>query len=526
MAVLTLTDFADTNSIWLPDLFEYDPNDPNASIEGVLSPTSVSLRAMVPFVSGEVLITFEGEGFTYFVDETGDQGWPLSGEVQSITLQIAGQTWMTVTGLSVELTDFDHFVFGWQQFGMYRPGNGFDVFSLLLAGDDTIYGSNNSDDIIGGRNTGNDVIFGGAGFDFIKADAGNDTIYGGADEDTYSLFETFFDATAFRGADVNLATGVAIDSWGGTDLLQSIEEVIGSRMADRFTGSANDEQFIGLRGNDTINGGGGFDIVAYDRDFEFGGQLGVVVDFSQQRATDGWGNVDTLLGIEGAIGSGGNDTFIGNAADNYFTGAMGADSFRGGAGRDTVDFYMDYQFAGAVVNMGLRANQVRNDGHGNVESLASIEDLWGTRFADRFTGNAQANMLFGDEGNDTLVGGAGDDTLEGGIGADILTGGIGADSFRFSKRFSDEDPWGDRITDFSSGTDKLTFVFDDFAGMDGTLRFRNGNAAGTSGESWFYFNDATDRLFWDADGLGGNAAVLVATLTGVTALSLADFELI
>ncbi len=45
-------------------------------------------------------------------------------------------------------------------------------------------------------------------------------------------------------------------------------------MSDRFTGSANDEQFMGLRGNDTINGGGGDDLVRYDRDERWGGTLG------------------------------------------------------------------------------------------------------------------------------------------------------------------------------------------------------------------------------------------------------------
>ncbi|WP_434613186.1 hypothetical protein [Tabrizicola sp. M-4] len=524
MAILTLTNAADTQSVWLPDLFQYDIEDPNVSIQGTASPTSVTLATQT--YAGPVLITVTGTGFTYFDDGSDEPAWPLSGNVQSIMLAVEGVTWMTVTGLSLELTDLDHFVFGWFRFGQYRPGNGFDVFSLMLAGNDTIYGSDNGDDIIGGRNTGNDVIHAGAGSDFIKADAGNDTIFGGADQDTYSLAETFFDGTAFRGANVNLATGVAIDSWGGTDSLQSIEEVLGSRMADRFTGSGNDEWFSGLRGNDTIaGGGGGFDIVRHDRDLEFGGQLAVVVNLALGRATDGWGNTDRLSGIEGAIGTAGNDTFIGDAFDNYFAGAQGVDVFRGGEGRDAVDFYMDFQSMGAVVNMARVSGQVRNDGHGNIETLVSIEDLWGTRFGDAFTGNGVDNFLFGDAGNDTLVGGAGNDTLEGGAGFDRLTGGLGADSFRFSNRFSDDAPWGDTITDFVSGTDRLMFDTADFAGMDANLRFRNGNSAGTAGESWFYFNSADRRLYWDADGQGGAAAIVVATLTGVTSLAASDFDL-
>ena len=324
---------------------------------------------------------------------------------------------------------------------------------------------------------------------------------------------------------VNLATGLATDSWGGTDVLESIEEVLGSRMADRFIGSGNDEQFAGLRGNDVINGGGGFDIVRHDRDGEFGGHLGVTVDLAQRQATDGWGNTDTLRSIEGAIGTAGADTFIGDRSDNYFSGGLGADVFQGGAGRDSVDFFMDFQSSGAVVNLGRATGQVRNDGHGNIESLAGIEDLWGTRFADSFIGDRWANFLFGDGGNDTLVGGGGNDTLEGGVGADRLTGGAGADSFQFSNRFSDGDPWGDTITDFVSGTDRLTFMVNDFAGM-AEAQFQIGTEAGSEGQGWFYFHDAADQLFWDADGIGGEEAVLVAYLNGVDVLVWSDFDLI
>jgi hypothetical protein len=103
-------------------------------------------------------------------------------------------------------------------------------------------------------------------------------------------------------------------------------------------------------------------------------------------------------------------------------------------------------------------------------------------------------------------------------------GGTGADVFVFDSR-EGGNPFGDRITDFRSGTDTLAFAFADFAGMDGTLRFRNGTSAGGTGESWFFFNSATDRLFWDRDGAGGAAAVLVATLVGVDSLTAADFDL-
>lgn len=522
MAVVTYTNAANSDLYYLPDLFEFDFSDPNLEVDPVVSETQVSLSVMRD--PGLVTITVTGTGFTFYEDPVEGGGPPLTGIVESLTLEVNGQVWMTMTGLTVELTDLDHFVFGWMRNGFYRPGDGFDLFSLLLAGNDTINGSDNGDDIIGGRNTGNDLINAGGGSDYIKADAGNDTIFGGDGRDTYSLTETFWDGTAYRGAIVNLGTGVVTDSWGGTDTISSIERVRGSRMADRFIGSAEDEQFMGLRGNDTINGGGGDDWVRYDRDHEWGGMLAVNVNLATGLATDGWGNTDRLSNIEGVIGTAGNDVLIGNAADNTFAGGEGVDDIRGGAGRDTVDFWQDNVESGAVVNLARTSGQVRNDGFGNIETLSSIEDLWGTWRADSFTGNAANNSFYGDQGADTLSGGAGDDTLNGGAGRDRLVGGADADVFVFDS-WDGSNPFGDTITDFVSGVDRLAFATGDFAGMDGTLRFQNGTSAGGSGQSWFFFNDATDRLFWDADGTGGAAAVWVATLTGVTSLTAADFDL-
>jgi VCBS repeat-containing protein len=51
----------------------------------------------------------------------------------------------------------------------------------------------------------------------------------------------------------------------------------------------------------------------------------------------------------------------------------------------------------------------------------------GSKHADRITGTAENDFLFGDNGNDFLDGGAGDDSLEGGNGSDTLTGGAGDD---------------------------------------------------------------------------------------------------
>ena len=65
----------------------------------------------------------------------------------------------------------------------------------------------------------------------------------------------------------------------------------------------------------------------------------MVVDLSTNPATaKRGGETDTLISIEGAIGSDKADTFKGDAQNNEFQGGLGKDSYTGGSGRDTYDF--------------------------------------------------------------------------------------------------------------------------------------------------------------------------------------------
>ena len=50
------------------------------------------------------------------------------------------------------------------------------------------------------------------------------------------------------------------------------------------------------------------------------------------------GETDQLIGIEGALGSSGADSFKGDALNNEFQGKAGKDTMTGGGGRDTWDF--------------------------------------------------------------------------------------------------------------------------------------------------------------------------------------------
>jgi len=153
--------------------------------------------------------------------------------------------------------------------------------------------------------------------------------------------------------------------------------------------------------------------------------------------------VDTLTGIENLNGTGFDDQFTGDAANNVLTGnagsdlligGLGNDTLSGGAGIDTISYLG--ATTGVTVNLGLTTAQ-DTIGAG-IDTLASVENLIGSAFNDSLLGSMQANILNGGDGDDvidgrfgsagdTIDGGRGNDMLFGGVGSDFLTGGVGND---------------------------------------------------------------------------------------------------
>jgi len=150
----------------------------------------------------------------------------------------------------------------------------------------------------------------------------------------------------------------------------------------------------------------------------------------------------------------------------------------------------------------------------------------GNTLANLLTGNTAANLLTGGAGNDTLRGYAGDDTLAGGIGNDSLNGGAGLDVFRFASTPGASN--ADRIGDFNVVDDRIQMenaVFGKLA-VAAKLNAANfrANLTGTAMDANDYVLYDTDsgQLFYDADGSGAAAKLLLATLSGLPALAAAD----
>ncbi|MGA0544543.1 DUF4214 domain-containing protein [Brevundimonas sp. VNH65] len=137
-----------------------------------------------------------------------------------------------------------------------------DDILLGLEGDDTLIGDEGADQLFGYHGDdlllgggGEDRLFGGNGNDRLVGAAGNDYLHGGAGADIADYGE------AANGVNVNLTTGVAFAGADGTDLLEGIEGVYGSRYADTLVGGGSNDQLYGNAGNDRLRGGAGDDLL-------------------------------------------------------------------------------------------------------------------------------------------------------------------------------------------------------------------------------------------------------------------------
>ncbi|MCF1709395.1 hypothetical protein L0V05_11250 [Tabrizicola sp. J26] len=280
-------------------------------------------------------------------------------------------------------------------------------------------------------------------FEGFTGHDGADTIIGGANGfDRVQYRNEEWDNPNLKGVNVNLTTGVAIDTYGKADLLIGIEAVQGTRLADKFTGLAGAGwiEFEGLGGADTMVGTSGFEVAAYRNDANEGGTRGIVANLATGTVVDGFGATDKLTLIDGVSGTevadtitgnglqnwlsgrGGSDRLFGGAEDDLLRGDDGSDLLRGGVGRDELnggDGFDTADYADATV--GLVANlsdSGLNTGIAIGDTFIEIEALTGGIGNDTLTGNGEANRLTGGAGNDVLDGGIGDDTMVGGDGSD------------------------------------------------------------------------------------------------------------
>ena len=295
-------------------------------------------------------------------------------------------------------------------------------------GDDSLSGGDGADYLWGGK--GDDTLMGGAGGDYLEGGAAADVLDGG------SGFNWVGYELSDAGVTINLATGEAEGGHADGDTLTGLRGVFGSSHADRLTGDANVNVIVGGAGADTLDGGDGWDQIAYLRS-----DAGVTVNLATGEVEGGSAEGDILTGFESVwgsrhadrlIGDGrlvgwlGNDTLEGGAGDGNLEGHAGADMIDGGDGWDAADYRNSD--AGVTVNLATGMGQ---GGHAEGDTLITgIEAINGSNHADHLIGNDWNNRLEGRAGDDILEGRAGDDHLDGGPGSDNVQGGAGNDNLR------------------------------------------------------------------------------------------------
>ena len=250
---------------------------------------------------------------------------------------------------------------------------------------------------------------------------------------------------------------------------------------------------------------------------------------------NGGGSVgDTYDGFEYVYGSStGADQLRGDASINFLNGfggndvldgAGGGDNLWGGTGADThiggddagIDYarYDDGNYGNLTIRLD---NSAFNAGAAAVgDTYNGIEGLVGGVGNDVVIGNALANYLFG---------GGGADYIDGQGGNDYLNGGAAADQFRFSTALGASNI--DTIADFQAGVDDILLLQSIFTAIGPTLtvdEFRVG--AAVDGNDYILYNSGTGQIFYDSDGSAPGLAVVFATVTAATALTIGDFVMV
>ena len=298
-----------------------------------------------------------------------------------------------------------------------------DVFEAS-AGNDTLLGGGGNDTIRGGA--GNDLLEGELGNDHLRGGKGNDVLIGGDGLDT----------AVFAGQRTDYQIERADDGWvriidlrmggDGVDLLYEVEQLkfrdglyqladllppvgvrlIGTGEADVLSGTNLDDQFTGLAGDDTLDGGEGLDTAVFSGGHD---------DYSLETTADG-SVLITDLRVDGE-------------------------------GRDHLLGIEQLQFSDGVYTVTELVSQVGV----NLAGTSASEALFGTRADDQLIGREGNDTLTGGHGNDllqadgrafnadgwadVLSAGAGNDTLIGDTN-DTFDGGYGMDTLRLATNFT------------------------------------------------------------------------------------------
>ena len=409
--------------------------------------------------------------------------------------------------------------YAWAESGAIETIRSIEIVQMG-SGNDTVGGSAKNEFLYGGAGDdkllghgGADFLYGGSQNDELQGGAGNDVMFGG---DGWDMVNYQADDAAVR-VDLGI-TGMQDTVGSGVDMIQEVENLIGSNYNDWLFGNHDANWILGDEGNDNIFGRGGDDFLfgGQDDDIILGGlgndyidgglgedmasyalaSEGVIVSLAAEGVQNTFGDGDdVLINIENLGGSlfadwltgddngnriegyMGDDLISGGDGGDRLFGGQGNDTLNGGLGNDVIDGgdgddWAYYNSAGltegVMVDLQL---ETQNTGGAGVDTILNVENISGSIHDDILAGDAGSNeiygaggtdWIFGRAGNDLLRGGHGDDFIFGETGHDDIDGGYGNDVLVGGAGFDDfifTGNWGDDwIGDFDVAQDDLDFT--------------------------------------------------------------------
>ena len=358
---------------------------------------------------------------------------------------------------------------------------------------------------------------------------------------------------------------IAITDVPGVTLVGDAAEnsLVGTPEADTLIGLGGADELQGLAGDDILDGGDGFDRAVYSD-----ATSGMIFNLASGVVSGSGVGTDSLIGIEGIVGTSYADTFIATG----FTGfsgapgtAVGLQEFQGGAGDDMIIGLINsqgqaltrlcYLDATNGVTVDFAAGKGTGDASVGTDTFTGVDAVFGSGFDDVLRGTDNGFGTFelfeGRGGNDLIDGRGGYDRVDYfndpatttgisvSLAAGVITGdaSVGRDTLRNIE--------GVRGTNFDDVYDARGFsgasinagslgTFNDFAGSGGNdtiygngftrLTYTNafgpitadiaaGTATGDGTDTFSGVNAVMGSVFGDT--LLGSANVVGETFTGL-----------
>ena len=406
----------------------------------------------------------------------------------------------------------------------YTLAAGLSIEVIGSIGAAILIGNELGQQIIGGS-----YLDGGGGADALYGQGGDDIYIVQGDDVIVEAANAGFDI-AYTSTSMTLTAGASVEVLSANDLNATIAlNLTGNEFGQQIFGNAGANMLVAGAGADALYGYGGDDSYFVDG-------LDVVIEeagggFDAVYSSTGF---TLLAGVEAEIlsvndysatvalnltGNEYNQQIFGNAGANTLNGGGGADYLYGNGGNDV---YLVDGNDTVVEDAGAGFDQVYASASYALSATTEVEILsvndYSSTAAINLVGNAFGQQLFGN---------AGANILNGGLGNDQLVGNAGADTFAFTTGLGTGNV--DIISDFSAADDTIALDRNAFTGLTAGALNPNAfviGAAAQDTDDRILYDQATGRLFFDADGSGVGAAVQFATLTGAPLITASDFTVI